>query len=46
VSREAGPGRALGEALAARAEALCAVPSPIGEEKAICDEVERWARSG
>jgi succinyl-diaminopimelate desuccinylase len=36
----------LGEALAARAEALCAIPSPIGEERAICDEVERWARAG
>ncbi len=36
---------ALGEALAARAEALCAIPSPIGEEKALCDEVERWARA-
>jgi succinyl-diaminopimelate desuccinylase len=35
----------LAEALAARTEALCAVPSPIGEEKALCDEVERWARA-
>jgi succinyl-diaminopimelate desuccinylase len=34
----------LAEALAARAEALCAIPSPIGHEQAICDEVERWAR--
>jgi succinyl-diaminopimelate desuccinylase len=34
----------LAEALAARAEALCAIPSPIGEEEALCDQVERWAR--
>jgi len=34
----------LEEALARRAEALCAVPSPIGEEKALCDELEGWAR--
>ena len=34
----------LREALAHRAQALCAVHSPIGEEKALCDEVERWAR--
>jgi succinyl-diaminopimelate desuccinylase len=34
----------LAEALAARTMALCAVPSPIGEERALCDEVERWAR--
>jgi succinyl-diaminopimelate desuccinylase len=40
-----GPSPSLGEALAARAEALCAIPSPIGEEKALCDEVERWARA-
>jgi succinyl-diaminopimelate desuccinylase len=39
------PSPSLGEALAARAEALCAIPSPIGEEKALCDEVERWARA-
>ena len=36
---------ALAEALAARTEALCAVPSPIGEEKALCDELEAWARA-
>jgi len=35
---------ALAEALAQRAQALCAIPSPVGEEKAICDEVEAWAR--
>ena len=34
----------LREALAARTEALCAVASPIGEERALCVEVERWAR--
>jgi succinyl-diaminopimelate desuccinylase len=34
----------IAEALALRLESLCAIPSPIGEEKALCDEVERWAR--
>jgi succinyl-diaminopimelate desuccinylase len=34
----------LGEALAERTLALCRIPSPIGSERAICDEVERWAR--
>lgn len=34
----------LQDALAARARSLCAVPSPIGEERALCDEVEAWAR--
>lgn len=34
----------LGEALAARTEALCAIPSPIGREGPICDQVESWAR--
>jgi len=34
----------LADALARRTEALCAVPSPIGEEKALCDDLERWAR--
>jgi succinyl-diaminopimelate desuccinylase len=34
----------LGAALAARTEALCAVPSPIGSEKALCDVLEGWAR--
>jgi succinyl-diaminopimelate desuccinylase len=33
----------LAEALARRTEALCAVPSPIGEERALCDQLERWA---
>ena len=36
--------QSLSESLAARTLALCAVPSPIGEERALCDEVERWAR--
>ncbi|HTN54052.1 MAG TPA: succinyl-diaminopimelate desuccinylase [Anaeromyxobacter sp.] len=40
----AGGASDLAEALARRAEALCAVPSPIGEERALCDEVEAWAR--
>jgi succinyl-diaminopimelate desuccinylase len=39
-----GESQPLDEAIAARAEALCAIPSPIGDEKALCDEVERWAR--
>jgi len=34
----------VAEALAARAEALCAVPSPVGEERALCDALEREAR--
>ncbi|HTT70912.1 MAG TPA: succinyl-diaminopimelate desuccinylase [Anaeromyxobacteraceae bacterium] len=34
----------LEEALARRAEALCAIPSPVGEEAALCDELEGWAR--
>ena len=34
----------LAAALAARTEALCAVPSPIGHEQAICALVEAWAR--
>jgi len=34
----------LKDALAARTEALCAIPSPIGEEGSLCDEVERWAQ--
>jgi succinyl-diaminopimelate desuccinylase len=40
----AGPPRDLREALARRTEALCARLSPIGEERAIADEVEAWAR--
>jgi len=35
----------LAEALADRAEALCAVPSPIGEEKPLCDALEGEARA-
>ncbi len=34
----------LAQALAARTMALCAVPSPVGEEGPLCDQVERWAR--
>ena len=34
---------ALSNALAERTFALCAVPSPIGAERALCDEVARWA---
>jgi succinyl-diaminopimelate desuccinylase len=34
----------LAEALAARTEALCAVRSPIGQEKPLCDQLEGWAR--
>jgi succinyl-diaminopimelate desuccinylase len=34
----------VAEALAARAQALCAIPSPVGSEKAICDHLEAWAR--
>lgn len=35
----------LTEALAARTERLCAIPSVIGGEREICDDVERWARA-
>jgi succinyl-diaminopimelate desuccinylase len=35
----------LGESLAERTLALCRIPSPIGSERALCDEVERWARA-
>jgi succinyl-diaminopimelate desuccinylase len=34
----------LRESLAGRTEALCAELSPIGEERALCDSVEAWAR--
>ncbi len=34
----------LAESLARRTEALCAFLSPIGSERAICDDVERWAK--
>ena len=33
----------LSERLAVRTLALCRIPSPIGEEAALCDELERWA---
>ncbi|HUK66579.1 MAG TPA: succinyl-diaminopimelate desuccinylase [Anaeromyxobacteraceae bacterium] len=32
------------EALATRLEALCAIPSPVGHEEALCDELERLTR--
>lgn len=35
----------LADALAARTEALCAVASPIGQERRLCDELEGWARA-
>ncbi len=34
----------IAESLASRTEDLCGILSPIGSERAICDEVERWAR--
>ncbi|MGA8893540.1 MAG: M20/M25/M40 family metallo-hydrolase, partial [Anaeromyxobacteraceae bacterium] len=34
----------LADALAARTEALCAIPSPIGQEKPLCDALEAWSR--
>jgi len=34
----------LAEALAARTEALCAIASPIGQERPLCDLLEAWAR--
>ncbi len=34
----------LAETLARRTEALCAQLSPIGDEKALCDGLEAWAR--
>jgi succinyl-diaminopimelate desuccinylase len=42
VTRAGAP--ALAEALSRRTEALCAELSPIGEERALCDAVEGWAR--
>ncbi len=35
----------LRDALAARTEALCAIPSPVGHEERICGTVEAWARA-
>ena len=37
---------ALADALAWRTETLCARLSPIGEERALADEMEAWARTG
>jgi succinyl-diaminopimelate desuccinylase len=36
---------ALAEALAGRTAALCGQLSPIGEERALCDQVEAWAHA-
>jgi succinyl-diaminopimelate desuccinylase len=35
----------IAESLARRAEALCAELSPIGQERALCDAIEAWARA-
>ncbi|MGB8931938.1 MAG: succinyl-diaminopimelate desuccinylase [Anaeromyxobacteraceae bacterium] len=35
----------VAESLAERAEALCAISSPIGEEEELCGELETWARA-
>lgn len=43
AARPVGATPALAEALAARTERLCAIPSPIGHEAAICDHVAAWA---
>jgi succinyl-diaminopimelate desuccinylase len=40
VSSRPGPEGELAEALAARAEALCAIPTPIGHEQPLCDRLE------
>jgi succinyl-diaminopimelate desuccinylase len=40
---DAGGDQALAEGLAARTAVLCGVPSPIGEERALCDQVQAWA---
>jgi succinyl-diaminopimelate desuccinylase len=41
--REGEEERALAERLAERTAALCGQLSPIGEERALCDQVEAWA---
>ncbi len=41
--REGESERALAELLAERTAALCGYLSPIGEERALCDQVEAWA---
>jgi succinyl-diaminopimelate desuccinylase len=38
-------GCTLGESLASRLETICAIPSPVGSEQALCDEVEKWAHA-
>ncbi len=45
MSSSSPPPAELAEALARRTEALCAELSPIGHEKPLCDQVERWARA-
>ncbi|MGC4000533.1 MAG: succinyl-diaminopimelate desuccinylase [Anaeromyxobacter sp.] len=45
MSEAAAPLSPLGESLAIRTEALCGVRSVIGEERALCDRVEAWARA-
>ena len=42
---QAEPAAALAEALAVRTAGLCAIPSPIGEERVLCDQVEAWAEA-
>jgi succinyl-diaminopimelate desuccinylase len=39
------PAADLAESLARRTETLCATLSPIGEERALCDALEGWARA-
>jgi succinyl-diaminopimelate desuccinylase len=41
----AAPGADLARRLAERTLGLCRITSPIGEEKALCDELERWAQA-
>jgi succinyl-diaminopimelate desuccinylase len=39
------PGGDVAESLAQRTAALCGMFSPIGQERALCDAVEAWARA-
>jgi succinyl-diaminopimelate desuccinylase len=41
--QDAALAEALADALMARTEELCAIPSPIGHERAICEHVQDWA---
>jgi succinyl-diaminopimelate desuccinylase len=45
VTLDRAPGVELAEALAQRTAALCGMFSPIGQERALCDAVEAWARA-